>query len=401
MPLPRHRVRRLALAGIIAAVSSLLGAMGVVQFRADASWQGMHQQFSALERAVAARPHVRQPAWGEPTTESAFACYERATTAVAAFEKGNFQLLVCFLSGTDAAIAADTTVRPRWSTVLEPLRAGAHATDTRVPGDSSLLQQPYGVVHLLPLRWVANVGMFEARALLHEGRDLDAVRTSLDATTLGLDTIRTGALINQMIGAAVLAIGPSMWTEERLSALSPAALEALASGLEHIDRELPATIDLESEALVMARAIRHLPISEALGSTGGSWRYGFSARWMLADSFGGYVEVAQQIDAADALPWPQRQALMELAIGEHVDRGNALLGPLGGTLTSGERSLRQTVAMLRLLRMAVDLHRGLDLPPLRDPLDDGPIRVTKSETGTRLHCHDTDEQPRLARVVRR
>lgn len=401
MSLPPRHARRLVLAGIVGAVSLLLGAGAMVQFRADASWQGMQEQFAAIERDHTARPHRRDPAWGEPSAESAFAGYARAATAVAPIEKQHHQQLLAFDTGTDATIAADTTVRPQWRTVLEPLRAGAHATDTAPPTDPSIVQQPYGLLNLLQLRWVANVGMFEARALLHEDHDVEAARTSLDATTLGLDAVRTGPLVNQMIGAAVLAIGTSMWTEARLALLSPPALDELAQGLERIDRQLPTSIDLQAELLVFSRAVRQLPTKEVVGDATGTWRHGFSERWLLADAFHGYVDCVRQMDAAAALPWPQREALMELAFAEQDERGNPLTKVAGGAFATGERSLRETVATLRLLRMAVDLHRGLDVPPLRDPLADGPIHVTKTDAGTRLLCDGGDVQPRLARLVSR
>jgi hypothetical protein len=70
-------------------------------------------------------------------------------------------------------------------------------------------------------------------------------------------------------------------------------------------------------------------------------------------------------------------------------------------LTAAETNLRQVLTRLRLLRMAVDLHRGLDVPPLRDPLGDGPLLVTKVPAGIRLaSAADGDNHP-LSRIVER
>ncbi len=81
--------------------------------------------------------------------------------------------------------------------------------------------------------------------------------------------------------------------------------------------------------------------------------------------------------------------------------GNPALTAFVPNLAAAETSLRQAVAMLRLLRMSVDLHRGLDLPPLPDPLADGPIVVTTGHDGVRLACVGAEQRALLARDVRR
>ena len=52
-----------------------------------------------------------------------------------------------------------------------------------------------------------------------------------------------------------------------------------------------------------------------------------------------------------------------------------------------------------LLRMAVDLHRGVDRAPLPDPLGGAPIGVTREGDTVRLHCAGADEHSSLARMV--
>src|SRR5690349_9438201 len=130
MPLPPRRTRRLVLLGIVAAVSLLLCTTAVVQFRADASWEAMQTQIEAIERDHARSRHRRDPAWGTSTPDAAFTCYERAAGAVAPIEREQTTKLREYLTSTDAAVAAETGMRSRWRTVLEALRAGAHAHDT-------------------------------------------------------------------------------------------------------------------------------------------------------------------------------------------------------------------------------------------------------------------------------
>ena len=77
------------------------------------------------------------------------------------------------------------------------------------------------------------------------------------------------------------------------------------------------------------------------------------------------------------------------------------LAMLVPNLVSAEQSLREGIAAVRLLRMAVALHRGEDAPPLPDPLGDGALRVEPAAEGTRLSSAGTAARPQLVRIVRR
>jgi hypothetical protein len=68
-----------------------------------------------------------------------------------------------------------------------------------------------------------------------------------------------------------------------------------------------------------------------------------------------------------------------------------------GALGAAERDARAMRTQLRLLRMSIDLHRGRDVPPLPDPLGDGPLRVRHTSTGVRLHSAAAEQNPQKTR----
>lgn len=392
--------RRAALAGIVCALVALLATAGLVQLSADRSWDGMQRRVRALQGEWQARVHRRTPLWGEACDQRAFDHYERAATAAAALYAARGRELLSLLT-TPAERLATTAgdLRAAWQPVLADLRAGAHATDTQPK------QSPYGPTgdrspDLIATRWVANCAVFEAKALRHAGRHVEAVQHALDAATLAVDLTRDRILIDQAMGLALLAIALEPFDDASLAATPPAALGLLAAGLERLDRTLGERPDWTSELLATAYALEHTSDTEWLGGIGAPWSFGFSSRWMAAEAFRGYATLALDLGAADA-PWPHRRALLELETAAVADGGNPAIAPFAHVVPSAEATRRAGVAELRLLRLAVDRHRGLDLPPLRDPLGDGPLLVVHEAGGVRLRSAGTAPPRRLERFVSR
>jgi len=391
--LPTSRRGRLVLAGIAGSLLLLLGSAGVAALRANAAWATFCEQTREIERDVAARPHHRDALWGEHCGESAFAHYETAGKEARALEQEIE--LEKFCPKPDAELVT-APVRPRWQTIAAALHRGAHATDTTPLPASTLTDTTFGHFNMLWLRWIAYAAAHECRALLHEGRQLDAVELSLDSATLALDVARRGDAINQMIGGATLGIALGPWNDERLARLPVAALDEIAKGLERLDRAWPAIWDADSELLTAARGVQSV-----IGDGGGGpWHYGFSARWMFADAFPGYAKVLRGLAMVEP-SWPRRAALLEVAFAEEQARGNVLADHYADVQISIEHGARRVCAGLRLLRMAVDLHRGGDMPPLTDPLGDCPIARTRTAGGTRLCCANDLLDHAVERLVRR
>jgi hypothetical protein len=373
--LPSSNRGRFVLAGVAGSLALLLGSAGVMFVRANAAWDRFCRATDELEREIAARLHHRDPLWGEPRAESAFAHYGEAMAL-----EPDGRPPVPLATPDDELVALP--MRARWQLIAGAVHRGAHATDTTPLAKSMLADTRSGAFNLLCLRGIANVATLECRARLQEGRALDAVGLALDTATLALDVAQRADTINQVIAGATLGIVSTAWTEARLAKTPAAALDKLAHGLERLDRAWPASWDADSELLATARGLQHVL---AKGEAEGSWRYGFSARWELVDSFTGYARVMRELATVEQ-SWPRRVALLGIAFADEQARGNVLTEHTDGTQHTIERSARRVIAELRLLRMAVDLHRGRAMPPLRDPLGDGPIVVTHSPEGTRLSC---------------
>lgn len=398
MSSPEQRHRRFLIAGIAAAVLLPIATIALVAFRADERWQALLQLEQQLQRDWARRDFARDVAWGTADDGNAFAHYARAEQGARDRAGSDKDALLATLRFDDARVAtAAAPLLERWQPVLDAMRCGAHAANATPPDTA--------IANLLDCRHVVNVAMFAVRAARHRGEHLAAARLTLDTATYAADVVRRGVLINQMIGAALLAIATGeTWPERALDGLDRDALDLLAAGLERIDRQLPVYLDHTGELLSQAQALRRglgdpaLPTSAL---TRGAWRFGFSGRWMIADAFLRTAAMMQELGDAQQLPWPQRCARIELEIAGLVQGGNPAMTAFVPNLAAAETSLRQAVAMLRLLRMSVDLHRGLDLPPLPDPLADGPIVVTPGHDGVRLECVGAAQRALLARDVRR
>lgn len=394
--MPVRSRRRLILLLILGATGLPLGGAAVVGFRADASWQAMQTQAEALRARVAARDLHRPPLWGEATDGVAFAHY--ATAIELAHEVMANRQTTALLQASDAELAADQALRTSAQPALTALRAGSRAATVATPswpGDRSAGE----IVSLLHCRELANLAMFEARARRHERAHLAAVQLSLDAAQFGADLLQRGLLINQMIGCASTAIAID-WPDAALQALDRAALDLLADGLERLDRRLPVTLDHDVELLWLATNLQQVSPDPDFAPQLGSWRHGFSTRWEVAEAFTILDRLVRDLQQAQQLDWPQRQALIELECSGAAESPNPVARIVVPNLTAAEANLRETVTLVRMLRMAVDLHRGLDVPPLHDPLGSGPIVLDRSGEELVLRSAGVVRRTQLQRVVR-
>lgn len=389
--------RRLAAAVVL--LAALGGAAGFVQWRADAACRRVAAERDALAARIDARDPARTPLVGESTAGNAFDHYAGGIVAAHALQDTQFAGLRPLLAADDATVAGDP-LRAQWQPIVAALRAGAQAAAAKAPRTGPLTKSGDGVLDLLAVRWAANAAAFEARALLHEGRDEDAVRSSLAGLTLGLDVTRSELLINQLIGAASTAIGTDVWTEARIARLAPAARALLAKGLDALDAQWPLHVDVEGELRFGAEAIAAMgPQAADLGDdfAASAWRHGFSARWRLADMFLRYADVCRAANALRGEAWPTREASLKAALAAEDAAGNLF----AARIENAERQLREVAAGVRLLRMAIDVHDGREAAARLDPLADGTIAVAATTDGVRLSCAGGDTKPRLQRLVAR
>jgi hypothetical protein len=373
-PAPSRR-RRITLAAAISLATTFGAGAGVVRIRTEASWQAMQHNAATLDSAWYARDHRREPLYGKSTSGSAFAGYAQALEQAQELMANQDERVATLPHGDDAKVAGTEALRARWQPALIALRAAAHCNDA-APAELPAGEPARGLANLLQARWLVNMAVLEARARRLAGQPQTAVEHTLDAATFGADLVRSSLLIQAMIGSAMVSIAcHEAWPDHALQQLDAPALAALGLGLERLEALLPERLDLAGELRCLSRSLQAPDATCWPRFTASSWRYGFSARWMAADAFTSYATFGARLDSAPQLPWPQREAWLELELGALSDAGNPLAATLAPNLGSAERTLRTTLAQVRLLRMAVALHRGQECVPLADPLGDGPFAV--------------------------
>jgi hypothetical protein len=373
--------RRLVVAGCAIATLVMLASATLVSVRAGASWSAMEQQKEMLRQKFHARAHLREPLWGEASKGAAFTHYGQALAAVKTLSP-QLPSASRLLALSDEQLAAEVQpLRAQWTPVLASLQAGAHCTNASPPplGDDPQTT----TASLLDCRWAVNIAVFEARVLRHERRPSEAVQHTLDAAQFGGDLLHRGTLVNQMIAVAMLAIATDCWPEDKLRRLDRNALDLFARGLERLDRSLPETLDLTGELLYMSQSLRWVGADDSWVPSL-EWRYGFSSRWMIADAFLQVAAAASQLEAEPSIRWSQREAQIDQWFDRLSDGANPVVSIMVPNFTSAEKSLRLSLAMLRLLRASIELHRGNEAPPLHDPLGDGPLLVSANAAGVTL-----------------
>lgn len=361
---------RIARAIVTTAVGLVALSAGVVHHRATTAWAAVEQRRADLDAAEANPMDLRDVFWGEARDGEAVRHYERA---IAAADLGDDHGLVVRTfpmadDGEAAALTAD--LRARHRLVLDELRLGAHCRDGRAypptPGPLAV-----ATPDLLRLRAVVNLGMLEVRALRHAGQGRAAVELTLDVATFAADHTQPDMLIRTMIGVALCAIVADGWPDDALKNLDAEALALFASGLAKFDARLPDALacgpELRYTAAALVDGAYVLPTFQA-------WRYGFSTRWMLAEGFLAYDRVVRQMDASPTA-WAERSAAFETAIAPLAASPNPVAATIVPNLRAAEHNLREAKTRLRMLRLAVDLHRGHTPPDLQDPLGQGPLRV--------------------------
>jgi hypothetical protein len=204
-----------------------------------------------------------------------------------------------------------------------------------------------------------------------------SVEVSLDSLGMALDVFSDGLLIHQMISVAMVAIAIEPWTDEALRALDPDAAAALAAGLAKFDAQMPEILTTDRELLFLTEQFQKQS-GQSDWAAGGSWRYGFSARWMLADAVLMTSVNYSRLNNSGTTDWQTRQRLSDQIVKEVLDSGNDVAATVFPIVVPCEKSIRHSIGKVRLLRMALDMRRGVDSEPLDDPFGTGPIVIDES-----------------------
>jgi hypothetical protein len=296
-------------------------------------------------------------------------------------------------------VAATRDTRASWQSALAALAAGAHAADVTRP----ITADVDALLNLLHHRALCNIATFEVRALRQAGETTRAVQVSLGALTMGAVFVRDGILIHQMVGAALLAITMRAWPEDALALLDDDALSVFANGLSALDDLLPDHLVMDRELLFTTKYLLAPTDANCDGDWGAiaAWRYGFSTRWMIADGFLQTDEYFALLASAPAGGWPARCRQHDRISDDAEQSANPLLAMQWPTIFMAEKSLMRTLTELRLLRLAIDAHRGLDPAPLPDPLGSGPFACEQSGDAVTWTSAGAERPDELTRTVRR
>lgn len=397
----QNGLRRWLPVAIAAAVLMLIASFAVVPMRAGAEWRSMRARGQELRQQwLAELPAARPPLAGDAVEGRAFDCYRRGTAVMQALREHEHELgdlLLLDDAALSHALANDAQpLRELWMPALAELQRGARSIDARQ------LRSGFGEISgadLLAHRALCNAAMFEARARRYDGDFDSAVLLSLDAMTLGADLISDGVLIDQMVGATLVAIVCEAWSDDALAALPRAPRLQLEAGLEQLDARLPVRVDMTREMIYLAENMRVPDWSESCG--GGSWRYGFSQRWMLADAFHRCLDGYRELDTIDSRDWQARTRAFDRFCAEMVDSGNGACAVMVPNLEAAERTLREVVAMVRLLRAALAVHDGAQQVAHQDPFGPAPLQLRPAgDGGIELASVGDRGRGRLSRTVR-
>jgi hypothetical protein len=373
MNAPRKRQRRM-IGCIVTAVALLMTSAAIVQSKTNSSWRSMVDTHKALHAGWLAQPDTREPLWGAASEGHAFTHYEQAAEIMSDVLKDN-ESLGDLIGKTDEQVADMAgELREAWQPALTALRAGTHASNSRVDRNNLAADQN---INFLNYRWVSNAAAFETRHLRRAGDDMASVEVSLDSLGMAIDVFSDGLLIHQMISVAMIAIAIEPWTDEALRALDPDAAATLAAGLAKLDAQMPEILTTDRELLFLTEQFQKQS-GQSDWAAGGSWRYGFSARWMLADAVLMTSVNYNRLNNSGTTDWQTRQRLADQIVKEVRASGNDVAAMVFPTVVWAERSIRHSIGTVRLLRMALDMRRGVDSEPLDDPFGTGPIVIDES-----------------------
>lgn len=375
------RALRRALLGF-AGLGLAVGAAALyVHVRADLAWQQMSTWAREAQARQEARSCDREALFGATEPGSCWESYARARRLTAPLASRDAALLQRYRKDPSAVTREELArLLEDWQPPLAALREGAHRREARHPAEWNLGLSNH-TANLLDARELVNVALLAAREELAAGRTLAAVEVLLDAATYGADHVASPVLIDRMVGCALVAIATGeAWSDANLRALDAPALDLLAAGLTRLDARLPLRADLETEAIFFVNSAQRTfdlwEKDERLASLW--WRYGFSSRWSIADAALHQIRVFERIANAAEDSWPKRQLFLAGQCNSATVQGNPLLSISLPNLDGAEQTQRMTAAIVRLLRVAVEVHRSGVAAPLLDPLGAGPFTIDHS-----------------------
>lgn len=367
---PRRRVWKIVLI-VVGIIAALFAAFVVqVQIAASARWAQAGQRARELVARAEARPTARPTLMAASTPGNAWDDYRPAM--LGAGKIGSREEIGKFVDRLADAPDLDT---------LRPILAAEAARLIRLRAGAARESVQYGydwkrgfsmeLPGLLDSQSLAQLALAQSRLELADGRPVEALDLLLSVAQLGRDLGSDGSLICEMIGIAILNLSFYELADLlRNDALDAESLARLEDALERLDASFPSHGEcLRGEltsayaGIVLGSDREQLP--PAMGLL--AWRYGFSARLMLAAGLAEIEAVYEQVAQEEASPWSVRARTLE-ENGRRVQHSNNFLVALiaAGTLSSARAGV-ETRSRLRLLREAAHWRRTGERLSLEDP----------------------------------
>jgi len=192
----------------------------------------------------------------------------------------------------DQALSRDERVRafrPVWQLALQQMSRGAHAAD------ASYAWRSLSSCPGLPDLWAVRI---ECRLLLQEGRELEAVRLSLDYMTQQVDT--SLYLGNGSFGVVRAGLEANDWSSRFANGLGDAARAELDRGVGVLVRRMPRCDPLRDRVAASARVSVLGEGDYSVGERLSAWRDGFQPGARLRE----YLEAVVRAEPI----WSQRPA---------------------------------------------------------------------------------------------
>ena len=192
-----------------------------------------------------------------------------------------------------------------------------------------------------------------------------------------------GLLMQQMTGTVLTAaMITEAWPEQALAELDAQGLDLLAAGMAQLEQRMPMQFAFDENLIYCARELAE-EVADPTINWLIAWRYGWSVRWMVAD---GVAEVSAAMDRLKGpeASWLVREQVLEREYGKLQRSSNPIVKIVCANTITAERNLRRTLAQVRMLRIAIELHRGQKPQPMRDPLGDGLLVIEMTTDGCKI-----------------
>ena len=357
------------LCGLAAAVFVVIAVFFAwIQTVASRRWAELEARVPVLIAEARARDPRRPPRSGEAVPGNAWTEYSQALTAIKALNAADLGSFVARDLKADRAKAEAAVAA--YEANLAFLAAGARRAEGTYPYafEKGFAADMPG---LLETQKLANLAVSKARLLAEAGKGKEAMELVLDLLWCAADQGRNTVVIGEMISSANLALALD---EIRAMAVDPAVKDvdwtAVGSALMLLDSIWPDHGEsLLNESVTAAAGLGKEDAKALFGEGLGvlsAWRFGFSARLLIADAMDTHVDAMRRLAAAGR-SWPESERVAKEVAVEVEGSSNPITRLMTQGMMATHRVGFERRAQLGLLRMAVAIRAGAAPPELDDP----------------------------------